>query len=71
MVGSASRTWTRKVRVAQGVLDGCPKEGINSSKRPMMEVDEDEKIKKRRVNVQTPKKNLSMVEAAAQPHQEQ
>ena len=46
MVGSASRTWTRKVRVAQGVLDGCPKEGINSSKRPMMEVDEDEKIKK-------------------------
>ena len=71
MVGSTSRTWTRKVRVVQRVPDGCPKEVINSSKRPMMEVDEDEKIKKRRVNVQTSKANLSMVEAAAQPRQEQ
>ena len=67
MVGSASRTWTRKARVGQRVPDGCPKEGTNSSKRPMMEVDEDEKKKKRRVNVQTSKENLSMVEAAAQP----
>ena len=71
MVGTASRTWTRKVRVVQRVPDGCPKEGINSSKRPMMEVDVDEKIKKRRVNVQTSKENLSMVEVATQPHQEQ
>ena len=59
------------MRVVQRVPDGCPKEGINSSKRPMMEVDEDEKTKKRRVNVQTSKENLSMVEAAAQPRQEQ
>ena len=71
MVGSASRTWTRKARVGQWVPEGCPKEGTNSSKRPMMEVDEDEKTKKRRVNVHTSKENLSMVEAAAQPRQEQ
>ena len=57
--------------MAQRVLDGCPTEGVNSPKRYMMEVDEVEKIKKRRVNVQTPKKNFSMVEAAAQPRQEQ
>ena len=64
MVGSSLRTWTRKARVAQRVLDGCPTERVNSPKRYMMEVDEVEKIKKRRVNVQTPKKNFSMVEAA-------
>ena len=69
--GSKTRTWTRVARVTQSVDECSIGEVILSSKRTMMEVDNNEVPKKRKMVGENNQKFSSMVEAAGQPHQGQ
>ena len=61
--GSLTRTWTRVARVAQIVEECNTGEVVLSSKRTMMEVDNCEVPKKRKLVAQNNQINSSMVEA--------
>lgn len=69
--GSQIRTWTRVARVVQSVEDCSTGEVVLSFKRTMMEVDNCEVPKKRKLVAQNNQKKSLMVEDAGQPHQRQ